>query len=138
MRALHNRNNIDDIRYLFSIVQWSHFMIKAFILTIFLLNTILSDDDFFLSRFEYGKALYDNPRGISCKRCHGIQGVGKIIIKYKSKKKKEITIKTSNMKKLSYERFLKALNTKGKSIMPKYFLSDDEIFSLYYYIQGKE
>jgi len=111
-------------------------MIKVTILTIFLLNTVLSVDDFFLSRYEYGKALYENPRGVSCKRCHGIKAKGKVIVKY-THRKKEIIIKTSNLNNITFKKFISVLNGKSKGIMPRYFLSEDEILSLYFYIKSR-
>ncbi len=112
-------------------------MIRIHILTIFLLNIAFSKEEYFLNRYEYGRALYDNPRGISCKNCHGINGEEKTILRY-TKRKQEKKIATKDIKKLSFKEFSKKLNSNSKSIMPKYYLSDDELFSIYYYLQNKE
>ena len=112
-------------------------MTRIYILTIFLLNVVFSNEEYFLNRYEYGRALYDNPRGISCKNCHGVDGRNKIILQY-TKRGKNKTIMSKDIKKLSFPNFLKKLNQNSKSIMPNYYLSDDEIFSIYYYLHNKE
>ena len=112
-------------------------MIRIHILTIFLLNVAFSNEEYFLNRYEYGRALYDNPRGVSCKNCHGLNGEEKTILSYK-KRNKIKEIKTRDIKKISFKDFSKRLNSNSKSIMPKYYLSDDEIFSIYYYLKNKE
>lgn len=134
-------------------------MIKLCILTIFLLNISYTQEDskkyikentkeeFFLSKHEYGYELYKNPKGVSCQRCHGLYGRETLILTYTKKKyKKQIEKKifAPNIRKLSFEVFLKRLSSnkpkkKNKmTIMPKYYLSYDEIFSIYNYLQNKE
>lgn len=92
----------------------------------------------FITDFEYGAMLYENPRGIGCNKCHGTGEKSFIIASYKDKKgnKKELTAPPIN--EVPYEKFVEVLTTKrGKSnIMPSYFLTDDEIKSIYYYIQN--
>lgn len=31
----------------------------------------------FISDLEYGMALYKNPRGVACAKCHGIKEIGR-------------------------------------------------------------
>jgi cytochrome c1 len=95
--------------------------------------------------------LYNNPRGISCAKCHGKRGEGKIITSFKENNK-HIVIKTAPFKNLSFEFFKKALFhklnikkilKKDKNsplkyiiIMPKYnYLTDSEIKAIIYYLK---
>lgn len=100
-------------------------------LYIFILTSIFADD--FITPFEYGKMLYQNPRGIGCDRCHGIKGEGKIIATYKSKGKKHKLV-APPIYNLKERVFLNSLTKKSK-VMPKYFLTKDEMKSLYFYIK---
>ena len=79
--------------------------------------------------------LYSNPRGIGCISCHGERGEGSIIAKYKHKgEEKELVAPAINS--LSKKKFFKAL--KGSdSVMPKYFLTKDEIEVLYFYVTSE-
>ncbi len=78
-----------------------------------ILNLFASD---FITLKEYSKMLYENPRGISCKKCHGNDG---------------------SEQNLSFEEFQNSLNQDkdAKSIMPNYSLTNDEIITLYNYIK---
>ncbi len=92
-------------------------------------------DDSFITRFEYAKMLYENPRGVGCHYCHGLKGEGKIIAKYIEKGKKRY-LKAPDIRDVEYKRFYKKLNSKKfKSAMPSYFLTRSEIKTLYYYIK---
>ena len=42
----------------------------------------------FITKNEYAKMLYQNPRGIGCDKCHGSGGEGSVIAKYKEENKK--------------------------------------------------
>ena len=115
------------------------------------------NDNSFITKKEYGKMLYNNPRGISCKECHGSNGKGKIISKFKHQKRDEIyncVVKTYDITSISKENFNYRLNPKNKlkkikfeksqicekliygHIMPKYFLTNEELNSLYFYIKN--
>ncbi len=112
-----------------------------------LLNSILSAQEWFITNFEYGKMLYHNPRGISCAKCHGENGEGKIIAKYytikNGKKIKEI-LKSPNIQNISYETLksrLLLLEKKYKklSVMPRYnYLTKNEIEAIYLYLQAQK
>ena len=90
----------------------------------------------FITAQEYGKHLYENPRGIGCIKCHGKKGEGSIIAKYEHQGEKKV-LKTDEIISISYEDFLKAMK-KPKSVMPKYFLTQEEYQALYAYIQGEQ
>lgn len=102
-----------------------------YILGLFLFVVGANGEDF-ITPFEYGKMLYQNPRGIGCNRCHGIKGKGKVIAYYKdgNKSKKLVAPPIFNLPK---KVFLNSLSKKSK-VMPTYFLTNDEMKSLYFYI----
>ena len=88
----------------------------------------------FISKMEYAKMLYANPRGIGCNKCHGEKGEGSIISTHMHKGKK-VTLEAPNITTTSKERFIQALNTPHK-VMPTYFLTEREIESLHYYVSS--
>lgn len=93
----------------------------------------------FITMKEYAKMLYENPRGISCKECHGKDG-GEQILGYIIKKDTKIPYKIPSIQNLSFEKFKLALTQEkdSRSIMPSYSLTEDEIITLYNYINHKE
>lgn len=80
--------------------------------------------------------LYENPRGISCKKCHGDDG-SKQILGYYMKKRVKTPYTIPSIQNLSLAQFRNSLLERkdSKSIMPNYSLTDDEILTLYNYIQ---
>ncbi len=103
------------------------------ILFVFFIVSSLGAEDF-ITPLEYGKMLYQNPRGIGCDRCHGLKGEGKIIAYYKKKGKvKKLVAPAING--ASKKVFLRSL-TKKSNVMPKYFLTKYEMQSLYDYIKS--
>jgi mono/diheme cytochrome c family protein len=119
---------------------------------ILLILPIFLFSESFISNLEYGKMLYNNPRGISCAKCHGENGKGRIIATYIDDKtgNKEKLI-APNITNISYEIFYNRVKNskilkKGKfktlnySAMPKYnYLVDEEIKSIYNYLhKGKK
>lgn len=110
------------------------FMILSLCIHIFAIieADIVKEKDSFITEKEYGENLYKNPRGIGCNKCHGKNGEGMIISKYKHKGKEKV-LKTSSIKNLSMQEFENALQQR-KSVMPKYFLTFDEIQTLYTYL----
>ena len=86
----------------------------------------------FITQMEYAKMLYANPRGIGCNHCHGPKGEGRVLARYKDKGKEKELIAPA-LQGLSQEQFAKGI-LNPKSIMPTYFLTKDEIESLYYFI----
>ncbi|CAD7287019.1 hypothetical protein LMG7974_00201 [Campylobacter majalis] len=96
----------------------------------------------FITKTEYAKMLYKNPRGIGCNLCHGEKAEGKIISKYlqkdrKTKQNLQKELVTPPINNISLDRFKQALSN-PKSVMPSYFLTDEEILILYEYIRNFE
>ena len=109
----------------------------------------------FITKFEYGKMLYNNPRGISCAKCHGQDAKGMLLSKFKHKEKENVyhcEIRTEDITAVTLDTFTAKLDPdifvkKPKfektdvcskmiygNTMPKYFLTKNELESIYYYI----
>lgn len=104
---------------------------------LFMLFAFLKSDEFITAK-EYAKALYNNPRGISCKACHGERGQARVL-SYYLKGGKKVPFIVPAINKLSFKDF-KALMQKNKgvrSVMPSYSLTKGELAALYYYLQSK-
>lgn len=93
-------------------------------------------EESFITQKEYGKQLYYNPRGISCKVCHGEYGRGQRLAQYKHKGKLE-EIYAPDITDLNLDDFRKKIHS-SKGIMPKYYLTDSEIQAIYQYIIQKQ
>lgn len=92
-------------------------------------------DEDFIDDLEYGKKLYENPRGISCQQCHGAKGEGKIIATYKSKGKTKQLL-APQINNLSLERMMQNIN-KSNGVMPKYYLTEKEILAIYKFLKNQ-
>lgn len=95
----------------------------------------------FITKTEYAKMLYLNPRGIGCDKCHGTKGEGSLISKYKHFDKKanktvDDELRAPKINDIDFESFKAAL-TKPKGVMPSYFLTDEETTILYEYITNQ-
>lgn len=99
----------------------------------------------FISKSEYARMLFANPRGIGCDKCHGEKGDGKVISIYKIYDKATSKLQSKKLvapriNNLGYEIFYKAVKNssveKTKNMMPRYFLTDNEILTLYDYLQS--
>ncbi len=90
----------------------------------------------FITPKEYAAQLYKNPRGIGCQKCHGENGEGKLIAKYKHKGK-EREFRGPKINSINYNEFYKAINRR-KSGMPRYFLTNKEIEALYLHLHRNE
>ena len=95
----------------------------------------------FITKTEYAKMLYLNPRGIGCDKCHGANGEGSLISKYKHFDKKtnktvDDELRAPKINDIDFESFKAAL-TKPKGVMPSYFLTDEETTILYEYITNQ-
>ena len=120
-------------------------------------DLIKINDNSFITQFEYGKMLYENPRGVSCKKCNGKKAKGKTISKFKHKikdKTYKCVVKTIDITSVELENFRDKLNPNVKrkkkkfekddicnkliygNTMPKYFLTQDELDSIYFYIRN--
>jgi mono/diheme cytochrome c family protein len=98
----------------------------------------------FLSSVEYGRMLYENPRGISCKQCHGQTGKGgQKIAKYFDKKRNPKILRGVDISSFSLEDLKASLKNeyrennriKRHKIMPMYYLTDDEVQGIYDFLQ---
>lgn len=82
--------------------------------------------------------LYNNPRGIGCNKCHGDDAKGSFIALYKDNKENVHKITAPDITGVSKETFYKVLQSKKSSskIMPTYFLTDDELDSIFFFIKN--
>lgn len=117
--------------------------VSALMTLLLLLNSDANEeiDSSFITKFEYGAMLYNNPRGIGCNKCHGKNGKGMLIASYKQRNKttnkKEIkSIVVPAISELSLQDFQKKIMTKKNTslIMPTYFLTQEELSSIHFYI----
>lgn len=116
-----------------------------------------SDDNSFITKPEYGKMLYNNPRGIGCNTCHGDNAKGKSIVNFKhtyNKIEYNCSLVIPSIKDISYGDFSSKINSKRNkkkkfaadqvckkliyysNVMPTYFLVEEEIEAIYTYIQS--
>jgi len=115
-------------------------MIKRYFKTILYIyiivtNNIFADDDF-ISDYEYGEMLYNNPRGISCTSCHGDYAQGKKIVEYHTTEGKRVVVKGSDIREITLMELHKSLN-RNHRIMPRYYLANKEVIAIYKYIKEK-
>jgi len=103
---------------------------------LFLSPFILVAGEDFISHYEYGEMLYNNPRGVSCVQCHGENGAGRTIVKFKDSEGKQHEIKGSDIRKESLEIMIKSVNSYHE-IMPRYYLTEEEVKAIYDYLQKK-
>ncbi len=104
--------------------------------SLLLLVLSLNASESFITKEEYAKQLYHNPRGIGCHLCHGESGQGRVIATYEEKKD-EKSFSGPAIRDIDYKRFSKALNRRVRG-MPRYFLTEGETKALYYYLQIKK
>ena len=98
-----------------------------------LIPLLLDASEDFISHYEYGEMLYNNPRGISCAQCHGKLGEGKVIVTFQEKTKKEV-LKGSDIRKKSFLEMRKSVNS-DHEVMPRYYLTQEEIHAIFDFIQ---
>jgi len=98
-------------------------------------NLTQSHNNLFITDYEYGKMLYENPRGIGCIKCHGKYGKKMFISSYSHKTQyKEIYAPSISNSSLNVFRIKLKTKINKKSIMPTYFLTDEEIKIIHNYI----
>ena len=102
-------------------------------LPLFFVISLLSAEDF-ISEFEYGQMLYQNPRGVSCAPCHGDRGQGAQIARYRTKGGKEVALRGPDIRSSTLKTITEAVK-KGPGVMPRYFLTKEEIHAIYTYIR---
>jgi hypothetical protein len=90
----------------------------------------------FITKEEYAASLYHNPRGIGCHQCHGESGEGKLIARYKEKGLPKV-FEGKPIDKISFSQFYQRVNSKITG-MPRYYLTDTEIQTLFYYLHREE
>lgn len=103
---------------------------------LFLLSQTLLAKASFITEAEYASQLYHSPRGIGCHKCHGEKGEGKLIADYKEKGEKK-SFHPPAIDRLDYASFADAMKERQRG-MPRYFLTPQEIKTLYLYLHQKE
>lgn len=111
---------------------------RKIILLFLLFGCVFASD--FITKNEYAKMLYSNPRGIGCDKCHGKKGEGALIAKFKHFDKKsnrmvDGELKAPRINNLDFWKFSEALK-RPKDVMPSYFLTDEETLLLYEYVKN--
>ena len=106
----------------------------------------ITNNESFLLEVEYGKMLYNNPRGISCSKCHGKEGKGgQTIAKYYDKDSNPKLLKGVNITSYTLKELKDSLNNKfinednhrvRHKIMPRYYLTDKEVKAIYTYLKS--
>jgi len=99
----------------------------------FLFPFLLLAQEDFISDFEYGQMLYENPRGISCAACHAKNGEGKKIVSYQEDNK-TIVIKGVDIRSHTLDE-IEAIVARNHPVMPKYYLTHEEVKAIYDYLQ---
>ena len=135
-------------------------MIKYILLPLLLLelNAKSNFSSSFITKYEYGRMLYNNPRGVSCSKCHGKDAHGITVATFshtRQNKKYICKIQTKDITNVTYSKFMRKLDPKLKKIkkkfskdqvcekltygnsMPTYFLTKDELNSIYFYLSNK-
>ena len=107
-------------------------MMKRLLLTIPLL---LSAQEDFISHYEYGEMLYNNPRGVSCAQCHGESGEGKTIVEFRDIHGKQ-ALKGPDIRLEGLEQMINSINS-YHPVMPRYYLTDEEVKAIYDYLHKK-
>ena len=102
---------------------------------LFFASILIGGDDSFITQYEYGQMLYNNPRGIGCVHCHGKDGSGALIAKYKDDGKTK-SLRGPNIRNKSIKELKKSLFKRHK-VMPTYFLTDSEIEALAYFLSNR-
>jgi len=95
---------------------------------------LLANEDF-ISHYEYGEMLYSQPRGVSCVECHGESGEGRVIVEFRDIHGKKV-LRGPDIRKESLAAMVNSVNSYHK-IMPRYYLTDEEIKAIYDYLQEK-
>ena len=97
---------------------------------------LLGASEDFISHYEYGQMLYNNPRGVSCAQCHGDNGEGCIIVSFKDVDGKKKVIKGLDIRQKSLSAMISSADIYHE-IMPRYCLTNEEIKAIYDYLQKK-
>jgi len=95
----------------------------------------LTAEEDFISHYEYGQMLYENPRGVSCAQCHGKSGEGQLIVAYKDIDG-EKRLEGSDIRQDSLKVMINSVKQYHK-IMPRYYLTNEEVEAIYDYLKVK-
>ena len=106
--------------------------IGLFMLLLFCADNGWAED--FISEFEYGQMLYQNPRGVSCVPCHGDRGQGAEIVRYRDARGRPVILRGPDIRHSTPRKIVEALRS-GPGVMPRYFLTDKEIQAIVTYIR---
>ncbi|MBN2767868.1 MAG: c-type cytochrome [Campylobacterales bacterium] len=80
--------------------------------------------------------LYENPRGVSCSKCHGKDAKGELIATYKENGvKKELY--GPDITNVTLENMIQSTSS-FHDVMPTYSLTNEEIKAIYKYIQTQK
>lgn len=90
----------------------------------------------FITKEEYASGLYHNPRGVGCHLCHGEAGEGKLIARYRDQGIPKV-FAGAPINKIPFKEFYEKVNSQMIG-MPRYYLTDTEIQTLYYYLHREE
>jgi len=93
---------------------------------------LLAAQEEFMTHYEYGQMLYNNPRGVSCAKCHGKKGEGRVIVSYHDKKGKQ-NITGPDIRNKNLQSMLAAVS-KSHHIMPRYYLTEEEVEAIHDYL----
>lgn len=105
------------------------------IITLLIIISFAHSEDF-ITQTEYAKMLYSNPRGIGCNNCHGPKGEGGELATYSVKGEKK-SLMAPPINRLTLAKFRRGI-MRQSPVMPSYFLTDEEIESLYNYVHVKD
>ncbi len=89
-------------------------------------------EESFITPQEYAAQLYHNPRGIGCQLCHGENGGGRVIARYREKGETK-AFSAPAIRQMDFASFDAALSRRIKG-MPTYFLTAGERKALYLYL----
>lgn len=100
-----------------------------------LLPLVVFSEESFITDYEYGEMLFNNPRGVSCSECHGLSGEGKVIVSYKEEKE-EKNISGADIRQKTLAQMIHSVNN-YHAVMPRYYLTNKEVQTIYEYLQSK-
>lgn len=103
------------------------------IFVFFVFIPVIRAEDF-ITEFEYGQMLYHDPHGASCAACHGETGEGGIISEYTDKQGRTAYLKGPDIRSASLAQIRHSV-ANGMGVMPRYFLTEKEIETIYAYLQ---
>jgi len=101
-----------------------------FVLIVFSSLDVAED---FITDFEYGQMLYQDPHGASCAACHGETGGGEMIGEYTDRQGRIVALNGPDIRHATLQQIRTSIHT-GKGVMPRYFLTDKEIRTIHAYL----